>query len=58
MWQKGKVDDGQPSLTRLEALRPCTILKVPDGFSAMPFWKWVLTPQKVSGYPLALQLFM
>ncbi len=27
-------------------------------FSAMPFWKWALTPQKVSRCPLAPQLFL
>jgi hypothetical protein len=27
-------------------------------FSAMPFWKWALTPQKVSRCPLALQMFL
>jgi hypothetical protein len=27
-------------------------------FSAMPFWKWALTPKKVSRCPLALQLFL
>jgi hypothetical protein len=27
-------------------------------FSAMPFWKWALTPQKVSYCPFALQLFL
>ncbi len=26
-------------------------------FSAMPFWKWALTPQKVSHCPFAPQLF-
>jgi hypothetical protein len=27
-------------------------------FSAIPFWKWALTPQKVSRRPFALQLFL
>ena len=27
-------------------------------FSVMPFWKWVLTPQKVRCCPFALQLFL
>ncbi len=27
-------------------------------FSAMPFWKWALTPQKVRCCPFAPQLFL
>ncbi len=31
MWPNGQVDGGQPLLTRMEELLPCTLLKVPDG---------------------------